>query len=111
MRSVFTGATSPPAISRSVASPDADTPSYWPVRISCTISSEVLPIFTLTLQPVSFSNEDTQSTLGSLEPFSTYPAQAIRLRAPSPFPTLVGSALVPLLPPEPPLLPQPAATN
>src|SRR3954453_22548953 len=79
--------------------------------MSCTISSEVLPIFTLTLQPVSFSNDDTQSTLGSLEPFSTYPAQAIRLRAPSPFPTVAGSAFVPLLPPEPPLLPQPAATN
>ena len=36
-----------------VASPDADTPSYLPVRISVTISSEVLPSFTLTWQPVS----------------------------------------------------------
>ena len=34
MRSVLTGATSPPAMRRSVASPEADTPSYWPVRIS-----------------------------------------------------------------------------
>ena len=68
---MLTGSTSPPAISRSVASPDADTPSYLPVRISVTISSEVLPIFTLTWQPVSFSKSDTQSTFGSVEPSST----------------------------------------
>ena len=43
---MLTGATSPPAMSRKVASPEADTPSYPPVCISCTISSEVLPIFT-----------------------------------------------------------------
>jgi hypothetical protein len=53
-----------------VASPDADSPSYWPLRINCTISSEVLPIFTLTLQPVCCSKGVTQSTLLSLEPFS-----------------------------------------
>ncbi len=68
---MFTGSTSPPAISRRVASPEADTPSYLPVRISVTISSEVLPIFTLTLQPVSFSKSVTQSTFGSVEPSST----------------------------------------
>ena len=53
-----------------VASPDAETPSYWPVRISWTISSEVLPSLTLTLQPVFCSNGVTQLTLGSFEPFS-----------------------------------------
>ena len=35
--------TSPPAMSRSVASPEADTTSYSPVFISCTISSLVAP--------------------------------------------------------------------
>jgi hypothetical protein len=58
---VFTGSTSPPSISRRVASPDAETPSYWPLRISWTISSELAPTFTLTLQPVCFSNGVTQS--------------------------------------------------
>ena len=67
----MTGATSPPAISRSVASPEAETPSYWPVRMSVTISSEVLPTLTLTWQPVCFSKSDTQSTFGSVEPSST----------------------------------------
>jgi hypothetical protein len=55
---------------RNVASPDADTPSYSPVRINCTISSDVLPIFTLTLQPVLVWNGVTQSTLGSVWPDS-----------------------------------------
>ena len=68
---MLTGATSPAAISRSVASPDAETPSYWPVRMSVTISSDVLPSFTLTWQPVSFSKSVTQSTFGSVEPSST----------------------------------------
>ena len=57
-------------MSRSVASPDADRPSYWPVRINWTISSEVLPTLMLTLQPVSFSKGCTQSTFGSLDPSS-----------------------------------------
>jgi hypothetical protein len=42
-----------------------------PVRIRDTISSEVLPIFTLTWQPVFFSNGVTQSTFGSVDPSST----------------------------------------
>src|SRR5689334_12213235 len=74
-------------MSRSVASPDADTPSYCPVRINCTISSDVLPIFTLTWQPVCFWNGCTQSTLGSFCPLSAYPAQAMMLSCPSPLPT------------------------
>jgi hypothetical protein len=68
---VLTGATSPAAISRSVASPDADTPSYCPVRMSVTISSDVLPSFTLTWQPVSCSKSVTQSTFASVDPSST----------------------------------------
>ena len=54
-----------------MASPEAETPSYLPVFISVTISSEVLPTVTLTLQPVFFSKGVTQSTFGSVEPFST----------------------------------------
>ncbi len=56
-----TGATSPPAMRRSVASPDAETPSYWPVFISWTISDELPPTLTVTLQPVACSNGVTQS--------------------------------------------------
>ena len=63
--------TSSPAISRSVASPEADTPSYSPLCISCTISSLVLPTWLLTLHPVRSSNGVTQSTAGSVEPSST----------------------------------------
>src|SRR4051794_29022888 len=74
-------------MSRSDASPDADTVSYWPVFIRATISSDVPAILVLTLQPVCFSNGVTQSTLGSLEPSSAYPAQATRLTWPSPCPT------------------------
>jgi len=67
---VFTGSTSPEAISRSEASPEADTTSYCPVFIRLSASSEVPKVFTLTLQPVCCSNGPTQLTFGSLEPFS-----------------------------------------
>ena len=70
MRSVFTGATSPPAISRRDASPEADTTSYCPDFIRLTASSEVPKYFTSTWQPVSFSNGVTQSTALSVEPSS-----------------------------------------
>ena len=56
--------TSPPAIRRLEASPEADTPSYSappPDRISWTISSEVSPYVTSTWQPVSSSKGVTQS--------------------------------------------------
>src|SRR6185295_3150520 len=56
------------------------------------MSSEVGAVFTLTLQPVAFSNGVTQSTAGSVEPSSAYPAQATMLRAPSGVPSL-SSAL------------------
>jgi len=61
MSDVSTAATSPPAMRRSVASPDADTPSYWPVFISWTISDELAPTLTVVLQPVAVSNGVTQS--------------------------------------------------
>ncbi len=68
--------TSPPAISRLLASPEAETPSYTvppPWRISVTISSEVSPYVTLTWQPVASSNGVTQSKSSppSVEPSST----------------------------------------
>ena len=67
---MFTGCDVPAAMSRSDASPEADTTSYWPVFIRLTISSDVGAVFTLTWQPVCFSNGVTQSTLGSVEPSS-----------------------------------------
>ena len=67
---MFTGSTSPRAISRSEASPEAETTSYWPVFMRLMASSEVPNGLTLTLQPDSCSNGVTQSTFGSLEPFS-----------------------------------------
>src|SRR4051812_9695370 len=105
-------------MSRSVASPDAETPSYWPVFISWTISSEVFPILLLTWQPVACSNGWTQSTFGSLLPSSAYPAQLTRFNWPSPCPRLccmatLGSAGVPpaALPPPPPPPPQAASVS
>ena len=58
-------------MSRLVASPEADTPSYSPLCISWTISSLVLPSLTLTLHSVSVSNGVTQSVSGAVEPSST----------------------------------------
>src|SRR5512139_75136 len=74
-------------MSRSEASPDAETASYWPVFIRLPISSEVPATLVLTLHPVCFSNGCTQSTFLSLEPSSAYPAQATRLTCPSPAPS------------------------
>ena len=65
------GSTSPAAMRRRVASPEAETVSYWPVRISCTASSEVPKVLTVTWHPLLFSKSLTQSTLGSLLPSST----------------------------------------
>src|SRR5437899_9946516 len=84
---VSIGTTSPPAMSFTDALPDADTPSYCPVRIRVTISSEVLATLTFVWQPVAFSNGLTQSTFGSVEPSSQYPAQQMTERCPSPGPT------------------------
>ena len=58
---VLIGCTRLPTISRNDASPDAVTRSYPPLAIKLTISSEVAAVFTLTLQPVSFSKPVTQS--------------------------------------------------
>ncbi len=57
-------------MSRRLASPDADTPSYRPVFISATIESDVSATFVCTWQPVAFVNGVTQSTVLSLEPSS-----------------------------------------
>ena len=57
---MLTGATWPASIRRTLESPEADTPSYSPVDISWNISSEVLPILTSVLQPVSSSKGPTQ---------------------------------------------------
>ena len=43
-------------MSLSVASPDAETPSYAPVAIRSTMSSELAPSFVFTLQPVCCVN-------------------------------------------------------
>src|SRR3954453_13801021 len=105
-------------MSRSVASPEAEPASYWPVFIRLTISSEVPAILELTLQPVAFSNGWTQSTVLSLEPSSAYPAQLTRLTWPSPLPSdfimgILGGVNPPVWTWEvpPPLPPQPAATR
>ena len=67
---MLTGSASAPAISRSEASPEAETTSYSPDCISVTASSEVPKYFTSTWQPVSSSNGVTQSTALSVEPSS-----------------------------------------
>src|SRR3569833_2161476 len=72
---------------RSEASPEAETPSYWPVFISATIEAEVSATLAFTLQPVLRWNGVTQSTVLSVEPFSAYPAQPTRFRLPSEAPT------------------------
>ena len=77
-------------MSRSEASPEAETTSYSPVFISVTISSEVAPTLMLTWQPVASSNGVTQSTFGSVVPSSTYPAQATKLTWPSPAPSVAS---------------------
>ena len=58
------------ATMRSVASPELDTTSYWPVLKRLNASSDVPKYFTVALQPVAASNGFTQLTFGSLEPFS-----------------------------------------
>src|SRR5262245_17934068 len=91
--------------------------------MSVTISSDVLPILTLTWQPVAFSHGVPQSTFLSLEPSSPHPAHAMMFSWPSPAPSFCcigifgtwkpAAALVPPPPPPPLSLPppQPAAAN
>src|SRR5580765_7473049 len=66
-------------MSRRLASPEADTMSYWPPppeRISVTISSDEPAYLALTWQPVAFSNGLTHCGW-------VYPSQAIRLSLPA----------------------------
>src|SRR5690349_4880405 len=82
----FIAATSPPLISRRLASPDADTMSYWlppPWRISVTISSEEPAYLACTWHPVEASNGFTHAG-------SAYPSHATRFNWPSPAPIAVG---------------------
>src|SRR5664279_2388866 len=88
---------------RRVASPEAETVSYCPVRISWTASSEVPNVLMLTLQPEVFSQSVTQSTVLSLLPSSTYPGHASTLTDPSGVPSLAsgfsgGGTKAPVLP-------------
>src|SRR5436309_7723966 len=85
IRLTFTGATSPPRIRRRLASPEAETRSYWlspPWRISVTISFEEPAYLAFTLQPVCCSNGLTHCGW-------VYPSQAITFSTPSPLPTWV----------------------
>src|SRR5438093_7063216 len=90
------GCTSPPAISRRLASPDAETRSYWPppppppARISATIWFEEPASWGWILQPVAASN-------GLAKLLSVYAGHWITFSRPSPLPILVGSenALLP----------------
>jgi hypothetical protein len=62
---VSTGATRLPWMSRVVASPDAEIPSYWPDCISDTPLFESVMSVVLTMQPVRSSNGVTQSKLSN----------------------------------------------
>src|SRR2546423_9906792 len=98
---------------RTLAFPEAETPSYCPVEIRSIMSSEVAPSFVFTLQSVCLVNRFAQD-------LSAYPAQMTRLTLPSPLALACMSCsddprplicvlalLLPLLPPPP----QPAARN
>ena len=86
MSSVLIAATSPPAMSRSVASPDADTPSYWPVFMSWTISDELAPTFTRVAQELhsqyilGFSPETLDGKVHKLEVRLKRPGMVPRAR-------------------------------
>src|SRR6478609_4501042 len=90
----LTGATFAAWIMRRDESPDAETTSKSPLPIFSNISSEVFATCTFAVQPVLVSNGVTQSTLGSVEPFSAYPGQARMLTAASPAPMLEGTLVV-----------------
>src|SRR3954469_1245763 len=74
----LTGWTNPPRTSRRLAAPDADTTSNCSglVEKSVYASSDVPNVCGLTVQPLLFWKSVTQSTAGSVEPFSTYPGHA-----------------------------------
>ncbi len=74
-------------------SPDAATASYLRERISVSASSDVSATVTFTLHPLACSNGVTQSTFGSVEPFSTYPARATSSSVPSPSPSCSSAAI------------------
>src|SRR5437899_596203 len=78
-----------------LASPDADTMSYWPpppCLMRVTISSDVPAYFAWILQPVCLWN-------GLTHWGCRYPSQATMVSLPSPFPIFVGNP-EPLLAPD-----------
>src|SRR4029078_5159502 len=77
-RSRLTGWTKPPRTSRRLASPDAETTSDCSglVEKRGDASFGVADVCGLTVQPLCFWKSVTQSTAGSVDPFSTYPGQA-----------------------------------
>src|SRR3954454_13730566 len=104
-RLTLTGLTSPPRMSRRLASPDADTmsdcvPPPWRMRV--TISSDEPPYLAETWQPVCFSKGLTHCGW-------RYPAQVMSLSLPSRGPIFVGR--FDAWPPPPPLLLLPHATS
>ena len=56
MSSVSTGATSPVVMSRTLAFPEAETPSYAPVWMRLIMSSDDAPSFVFTVHPVAAVN-------------------------------------------------------
>src|SRR5205085_8458208 len=93
IRLTFTGFTSLPTIRRRLASPEAETRSYWPppppppVCMSATISLDEPASLRWILQPDCCSNFFAK--LGS-----EYAGHSIRFSRPSPLPIFVWSPLV-----------------
>src|SRR2546428_13969055 len=92
IRLTLTGWRSPPLISRRLASPEAETRSYWPppppppVRMSATMSFDVPASLRWILQPVCRTN--LFAKLGS-----EYAGHSIKFKEPSPLPIFVGRLL------------------
>src|SRR6266542_1557384 len=84
--------TYPARTSRRLASPDAETTSYFAglVAYRLNASSLVPKTWTVVSHPELSSNGFTQLTVGSVPPFSASPGHASTDSAPSPVPTAVG---------------------
>src|SRR4051794_7944234 len=95
-------------------SPDAETTSKSPVPIFSNMLSDVSATCTFAWQPVADSKGVTQSTDGSVEPSSAYPAHARMLTSPSPSPNEPSASIaggVARSPPEPPSPEEPQAAR
>ena len=78
---------------RSVASPEADTPSYWPVFMSADHLVGRVADLALTWQPVCCSNGWTQSTVLSSDAVLGV-AGPDDVEGPSPSPTAVAAGML-----------------